>query len=99
EEVFGQVITEALASCKPVIGTRVGGIPELINDGQTGFLVDRGDIRSMAKKILDLLNAPEQRKKMGMKGRESVEAKFDHRRNVSKLIELYGLPGPDISAQ
>jgi L-malate glycosyltransferase len=99
EEVFGQVITEAMASGKPVIGTRVGGIPELINDGETGFLVERGDIPSMAEKILHLLNDPWQRAKMGTKGRECVEAKFDHRRNVSKLIELYGLPGPDLAAQ
>jgi glycosyltransferase involved in cell wall biosynthesis len=99
EEVFGQVITEAMASCKPVIGTRVGGIPELINDGETGFLVERGDIPSMAEKILHLLKDPGQRTKMGNKGRERVEAKFDHRRNVSKLIELYGLARPDLAAQ
>jgi len=99
EEVFGQVITEAMASRKPVIGTRVGGIPELINDGETGFLVERGDIPSMAEKILHLLNDPGQRTRMGNKGREGVEAKFDHRRNVSKLIELYGLSGADLAAQ
>jgi len=99
EEVFGQVITEAMASWKPVIGTRVGGIPELINDGETGFLVERGDTRAMAERILHLLNDPGQRTKMGNKGRESVEAKFDHRINVSKLIELYGLPGPDLATR
>jgi glycosyltransferase involved in cell wall biosynthesis len=93
EEVFGQVITEAMASCKPVIATRVGGIPELIDDHETGFLVERGDIPSMAQKILQLLNDPELRTKMGNHGRQAVEAKFDHRRNVSKLIELYGLTG------
>jgi hypothetical protein len=53
----------------------------------------------MAEKILHLLNDPGQRTRMGNKGREAVEAKFDHRRNVSKLIELYGLPGPDLAAQ
>jgi len=94
-EVFGQVIAEAMASGKPVIGTRVGGIPELINDGETGFLVERGDIRAMADRILHLLNDPGQRSRMGNKGRESAEARFDHRKNVSKLIELYGLPEPN----
>jgi glycosyltransferase involved in cell wall biosynthesis len=91
EEVFGQVITEGMASCKPVIGTRVGGIPELINDGETGFLVERGDIDAMAGTILRLLSNPRQCAEMGTKGRECVTAKFDHRKNVSKLIELYGL--------
>jgi len=95
EEVFGQVIAEAMASGKPVVGTRVGGIPELIDDGETGFLVERGDIHAMAERILYLLNDPGQRMKMGNKGLEATEAKFDHRKNVSKLIELYRLPGPD----
>jgi glycosyltransferase involved in cell wall biosynthesis len=96
EEVFGQVIAEAMASWKPVIGTRVGGIPELIKDGETGFLVERGDIRAMADRILHLLNDSVRRTTMGNKGRQAAEARFDHRKNVSKLIELYRLPGPDL---
>jgi glycosyltransferase involved in cell wall biosynthesis len=99
EEVFGQVITEAMASCKPVIGTRVGGIPELIHDGETGFLVERGDVAAMAERILHLLRNPALRTRMGNKGREAVEAKFDHRKNVSKVLELYGVAGPDLAAQ
>lgn len=99
EEVFGQVIAEAMASWKPVIGTRVGGIPELIDDGETGFLVERGDIPSMAGKILQLLSDPVLRASMGSKGRQAAEAKFDHRRNVSKLIELYGLARPGRAVQ
>jgi glycosyltransferase involved in cell wall biosynthesis len=99
EEVFGQVITEAMASRKPVIGTRVGGIPELINDSETGFLVQRGDVQAMAEKIVHLLNDPALRTKMGNKGRELVEAKFDHRKNVAKLIELYGVTGHDTTVQ
>jgi glycosyltransferase involved in cell wall biosynthesis len=99
EEVFGQVITEAMASWKPVIATRVGGIPELIKDGETGFLVERGDIPSMADKILYLLSNPAQRTRMGNKGREAVEARFDHRSNVGKLIELYGLSDPVLATE
>jgi glycosyltransferase involved in cell wall biosynthesis len=91
EEVFGMVITEAMASGKPVIGTRVGGVPESIIDGETGFLVERGDEAAMAEKILCLLADPALRARMGRKGRQTVEAKFDHRQNVSKLIQLYGL--------
>ena len=98
EEVFGQVIAEAMASRKPVIGTRVGGIPELIEDGETGFLVERGDVRAMAERILHLLNDPARSTKMGNKGREAVETKFDHRKNVSKLLKLYGLSAPDVTA-
>jgi len=91
EEVFGLVITEAMASGKPVIGTRVGGVPESIIDGETGFLVERGDEAAMAEKIVCLLADPGLRARMGRKGRLTVEAKFDHRQNVSKLIQLYRL--------
>ena len=99
EEVFGQVITEAMASCRPVIGTRVGGIPELIHDGETGFLVERGDVAAMAERMLHLLTNSTLRTRMGSKGREAVEAKFDHRKNVSKVLELYGVAGPDLVSQ
>jgi glycosyltransferase involved in cell wall biosynthesis len=91
EELFGLVIAEAMATGKPVIGTRVGGIPESIIDGETGFLVERGDEVAMAEKILCLLDNPALRTNMGKKGRQVVEAKFDHRKSVAKLIELYGL--------
>ena len=52
EEVFGFVIAEAMVARKSVVGTRAGGIPELIDDGVTGWLVDRGDHQGMAEKIL-----------------------------------------------
>jgi glycosyltransferase involved in cell wall biosynthesis len=89
EELFGLVIAEAMASGKPVIGTRVGGIPESIIDGETGFLVERGDEVAMAEKILCLLDNPALRANMGRKARQVAEAKFDHRKSVTKLIELY----------
>lgn len=91
EELFGLVIAEAMASGKPVIGTRVGGIPESIIDGETGFLVDRGDEVAMAEKILCLLDDPALRGNMGKKARQSAAVRFDHRKSVSRLIEWYGL--------
>lgn len=91
EEVFGWVIAEAMAYSKPVIGTNVGGIPELVIDQQSGFIVDRGDVRAMAHKILKLGSDPELRKRMGHLGAEMVAARFDLRANVEKLIDLYGM--------
>jgi glycosyltransferase involved in cell wall biosynthesis len=91
EELFGLVIAEAMASGKAVIGTRVGGIPESIIDGETGFLVERGDEVAMAEKILRLLDNPALRANMGGKARQVAESKFDHRKSVTKLIELYEL--------
>ena len=94
EEVFGWMIAEAMAHGKPVVATRVGGIPEVITDGVTGHLVDRGDAPAMSERVLELLNDPELRQRMGAAGRATVAAKFDLRKNVSQLIEAYGIKGP-----
>ena len=89
EEVFGYVIAEAMAAGKPVVATRVGGIPELIANGETGFLVNRGDTATMAAKILELLRNPEQRRQMGEAGLQAATAKFNHKTNVAQAIALY----------
>ena len=91
EEVFGWMIAEAMAHGKPVVATRVGGIPELITDGVTGHLVDRGDARAMSDRILQLLDDPDLRMRMGEAGRETVSRKFDLRSNVAQLIDSYGV--------
>jgi glycosyltransferase involved in cell wall biosynthesis len=95
EEVFGWMIAEAMAHGKPVIATRVGGIPELITDGVSGHLVSRGDTKAMSEQILALLNDRESRTRMGQAARETATAKFDLRRNVAQLIESYGIKGSD----
>ena len=91
EEVFGWMIAEAMAHGKPVVATRVGGIPELITDGVTGYLIGRGDTGAMSDSILKLLADPELRARMGAAGREVVAAKFDLRKNVAQLVESYGI--------
>jgi len=91
EEVFGWMIAEAMAHGKPVIGTRVGGIPELITDEVTGRLVDRGDTNTMSQRVLTLLDDCDKRAWMGQAARAAVENKFDLRKNVAKLIETYGI--------
>jgi glycosyltransferase involved in cell wall biosynthesis len=91
EEVFGWMIAEAMAHRKPVVATRVGGIPEVITDDVTGHLVERGDVRAMSGRILELLDDPELRLRMGDAGRETVAGKFDLRKNVTLLIDSYGV--------
>jgi glycosyltransferase involved in cell wall biosynthesis len=91
EEVFGWMIAEAMAHGKPVVATRVGGIPELITDGVTGHLVDRGDTKAMSASILKLLADPALRARMGQAGRDTVSDKFDLRKNVAQLISSYGI--------
>jgi glycosyltransferase involved in cell wall biosynthesis len=91
EEVFGWMIAEAMAHGKPVVATRVGGIPELIEEGVSGHLVSRSDTRAMSDRILGLLSDPELRRRMGAAGRVTAAAKFDLRKNVTQLIESYGI--------
>lgn len=91
EEVFGWMIAEAMAHGKPVVATRVGGIPELITDDVNGYLVSRGDTSAMSKQILKLLSDPDLRDRLGSAGREVVAGKFDLRRNVAQLIASYGI--------
>ena len=91
EEVFGYVNAEAMASGKPLVGTRVGGIPEIIEHGKTGYLVDRRDTAAMTHRILELVRDPDLRRRMGAAGRERVVEKFNHKKNVAQLVKLYGI--------
>ena len=91
EEVFGWTIAEAMSYGKPVIATRVGGIPELVAHNESGFLVERGDVNKTAEKILILMRDPVQRERMGEIGRKIVNAKFDLQKNVSQLVRAYGI--------
>jgi glycosyltransferase involved in cell wall biosynthesis len=91
QEVFGWVIAEAMAYGRPVIGTRVGGIPEVVTDQETGFLIERGDVGALAKNLVALVDDPSRRAAMGAAGREKVHARFDLRKNVTQLMESYGI--------
>jgi len=91
EEVFGYVNAEAMACGKPLVGTRAGGIPEIIQHGVTGFVVDKRDSSAMARRILELVRDPDLRKRMGEAGREVCREKFNLKKNVGQLIGIYGL--------
>lgn len=94
QEIFGWTISEAMACCKPVIATRVGGIPELVRDGETGFLVPRSDVDAIAARITTLLGDDDLRRKMGIAARQTAEEKFNLKKNVAELLGLYGLHLP-----
>ena len=91
EEVFGWMIAEAMAHGKPIVATNVGGIPELVSEGLSGFLVQRNDTAGAAEKLMRLLQDSELRREMGEAGRKLVADKFDLKTNVAQLIELYNL--------
>ena len=73
EEAFGLTIAEAMASARPVIATRVGGIPELVAHGEYGYLVERGDYADLADKIVLLAEDHQFANRWGRRATESVE--------------------------
>ncbi len=85
------VVLEAMASARPVIGSRVGGIPELILEDQTGLLFNPGDTNELSEKIVQLLLNPERAQKMGALGRERVEKQFSSQEHIKKILDLYSL--------
>ena len=99
EELFGWMIAEAMAYRKPIVATRVGGIPELVENGKTGFLVERSSPEEAAAKLNELANDAELRQRMGEAGRRRVEEKFDLQRNVAQLIKLYGVEKTEVRSQ
>jgi glycosyltransferase involved in cell wall biosynthesis len=95
EEVFGWMIAEAMAHAKPVVATRMGGIPELIVDGVSGYLVNRSNTELMSERVLELLKDGQARTRMGQIASEIVQTKFDLRKNVTQLIHSYGIAAPE----
>ena len=87
-EGFGIVYLEANACGKPVIGTRHGGVPEAVEDGVTGILVDPGNAQQLADAMLLLLGNKELRNKMGQAGKQRVEDEFNWIK-VAKRLETY----------
>lgn len=91
EEAFGWVIAEAMAAGKPLVGTNVGGIPELVREGETGFVVEKRAPGAAAERILQLLGDAELRARMGTAGRRLAEERFDLKENLEAVLEMYGV--------
>jgi L-malate glycosyltransferase len=86
KESFGLVLLEAMACGVPVIGTNIGGIPEVITEGYNGYLCELGDINSVAEKATILLNDEALHKKLSNQAMATVEEKF-HRLSIMKQYE------------
>lgn len=88
-EPFGMPITEAMASGLPVVATRGGGIPEFVEDGVTGLLVERGNSQAFAEALSKLLVDPKLRIKMGAAGRAYVLSSLTWNIVSGTLASLY----------
>ena len=90
-ESFGLIYLEAMNYAKPVIGCLAGGIPEVVDDGVTGLLVEPGASEPLAEAMLTMLSAPSQLREMGLAGRQRLLDKFTHIEMARAFAEVYRL--------
>ncbi|MEK6289205.1 MAG: N-acetyl-alpha-D-glucosaminyl L-malate synthase BshA [Acidobacteriota bacterium] len=88
-ESFGLTALEAMACEVPVIATRVGGIPEVVEDGGCGYLFEIGDVDGMAKAALQVLGDDRERERLGSRGREIAVSQFAAEKIIPQYEELY----------
>jgi len=88
-EPFGRVILEAMACKKPVVATRVGGPLDIVVDGRTGYLVDKGDPCQLASRVSELLQDEGKARLFGEAGRRRVLETYDWKNIAERYIEIY----------
>jgi len=88
-EAVGRIFIEAGASGVPVVATKVGGIPEIVLDGQTGILIEPNDAQGLAQAVISLLENEEERKRMGLNAKNRVNEKFSAQSMVDSIAQIY----------
>lgn len=88
-ESFGVAIVEAEGCGKPVVVSNVGGLPEVVEDGKTGFAVEKKNAAAAAEKLEKLVLDADLRERMGSAGRERVLKLYDWNENVTQMMEIY----------
>jgi colanic acid/amylovoran biosynthesis glycosyltransferase len=87
-EGMPNVLIEAMAAGLPIVSTQFTGIPELVEDKQTGFLVEPHNVEELAKALLKLCESSDIRIRMGKAGRKKVLEGFDRKKNARALLKL-----------
>jgi glycosyltransferase involved in cell wall biosynthesis len=88
-EAFGNVFAEALASGLPIVGSTVGGIPDLVEHGSNGLLVNPGDLNALAGAIRYLADDPELRREMAQRNRAKAEASLEWSQVTRRYLSTY----------
>lgn len=94
-ELLGLVVLEAMASGTPVVCSRLGGLPEIVQHGVTGFLVEPGDVAELRERLAELLGDPARAARLGRNARELVLERFTWRACAERCLAVYAeLLGP-----
>ncbi|MFC2061895.1 glycosyltransferase [Elusimicrobiota bacterium] len=88
-EALGTSILQGMSCGLPVIATDVGGIPELIEEGKNGYLVEKNNVEQTAGRIIELIDNTSKQKELGLRNRLLVERKFSAEKMVSEYLKLY----------
>ena len=88
-ESFGLAALEAMSCGVPVVATNIHGLPEVVVDGETGFLAPVGDVETMAARVVQILSDPALRKKMGQAARKRAVDKFDIETTIDSYERYY----------
>jgi len=88
-EGFPNAVAQAMAFGKAVIASRIGALPEIVEDGKTGLLFDPGNSEELAAKIDLLYNRPETCREMGKAGREKAQTEYSEEKIYSRLMMIY----------
>lgn len=88
-ESFGMAALEAMASEVPVIATRTGGLPEVVEDGEAGYLLPVGAVEEMTERAVEILSDPEKRRRMGERAREIAIERFSAERVIPLYVDFY----------
>jgi glycosyltransferase involved in cell wall biosynthesis len=83
------VLVEAMATGLPVVSTRIGGVPELIEHGRDGFTITPGNIEELANQLKELLQNASLRERIGSTARTKIERHFDNRKTIEPLLRLF----------
>jgi glycosyltransferase involved in cell wall biosynthesis len=92
EEAAGLVNIESLACGLPVVASRIGGIPEIVDDGRTGFLFSPGSAAELARTIRRLIREPDLTRRMGKAAREFAMERYSAEQRIEEFIEFYRKP-------
>jgi glycosyltransferase involved in cell wall biosynthesis len=89
-ETFPLAVLEAMSAGLPVVASDVGAVREMIRDGEEGRIISPGDVEALAGSLVALADAPDARKRMGMRGRERVVRDFAVEGMVGRYAEMFG---------